>query len=238
VTEILDGGARFVLLNSQTGKEQTFVVGYLRNLCGERTNPPAMEEKSRTAPTRVVKAPEKERTPPVKSLPLPPREASAPLLAERYRVHGDGTATDIRTGLRWMRFSLGQAWKSEHCLGNAQPFTWQEALNAARALNRQGGYAGYRDWRVPKKEELLTLVYCSSGRPKIWNDTGEPGEGHYQRPTIHPTAFPDTPDSWYWTASTAANPPDSAWLVLFTYGCARIYPKALNLRVRLVRGGS
>jgi hypothetical protein len=38
VTEILDGGARFVLLNSQTGKEQTFVVGYLRNLCSKRAD--------------------------------------------------------------------------------------------------------------------------------------------------------------------------------------------------------
>ncbi len=33
-----------------------------------------------------------------------------------------------------------------------------------QTLNRQGGYAGYRDWRVPTKEELLTLVYCSSGQ--------------------------------------------------------------------------
>ncbi|MBK8754665.1 MAG: DUF1566 domain-containing protein [Candidatus Competibacteraceae bacterium] len=238
VTEILDGGARFILLNAQTGKEQTFIVSYLSHLCGERTNPSALEEKSDEAPSAITKASEKERTSPVKPVPVPPREASAPLLAERYRVYGDGTATDNRTGLRWMRFSLGQVWKGDHCVGHAQQFTWEEALKAARTLNRQGGYAGYRDWRVPKREELLTLVYCSSGLPKVWNDTGDPCEGDYQRPTIHSTTFPNTPDNWYWTASTAANPPDSAWLVLFTYGCARIYPKALNLRVRLARGGS
>jgi hypothetical protein len=83
-----------------------------------------------------------------------------------------------------MRFSLGQAWAENACAGEAEKYNWDQAKSAADELNRQGGYAGHRDWRLPSIDELKTLVYCSSCQPKMWNDTGDSCEGDYLKPTI------------------------------------------------------
>ena len=60
------------------------------------------------------------------------------------------------------------------------------------------GFAGYSDWCLPTIEELRTLVYCSSGKPKTWNDTGKSCKGDYQRPTIASEVFPNTPTPTWW----------------------------------------
>jgi hypothetical protein len=160
------------------------------------------------------------------------------LMAGRYQDNDDGTVTDVQTGLQWMRFSLGQAWQNETCIGEAKGYTWQGALDAAEVLNRQGGYAGYRDWRVPTKEELQTLIYSSSGLPKTWNDTGESCEGDFESPTIYQPAFPNTSVSFYWSSSTyAVNPAHFAWFVSAGSGFALFNFKSYDYHVRLVRGG-
>ncbi|HOW76066.1 MAG TPA: DUF1566 domain-containing protein [Candidatus Competibacteraceae bacterium] len=167
---------------------------------------------------------------------LPP--VAETLMAGRYRDNGNGTVTDIQTGLQWMRFSLGQAWEGGTCTGEAKEYTWQKALDAAKKLNRQGGYAGYRDWRVPTKEELQTLIYSSSGLPKTWNDTGELCEGDYERPTIYQPVFPNTPDWWYWSSSVYADLPDYAWYVGFYDGFVNaLFKASSHHHVRLARGG-
>ena len=149
-----------------------------------------------------------------------PRRKEASLIAGRYQDNGDGTVTDIETGLQWMRFSLGQEWKGGTCVGEAKKYTWQGALDAAKALNRRMNYASCRDWRVPTKEELQTLA------------------SDKQSPTINQTAFPKTPSWWYWSSSTCANGPDDAWLVYFLNGAVYASLKTNDYPVRLVRGGS
>jgi len=158
-------------------------------------------------------------------------------MAGRYQDNDDDTVTDVQTGLQWMRFSLGQKWQNETCVGKAKGYNWEEALDAAEEFNRQGGYAGYRDWRVPTKEELQTLIYSSSGLPKTWNDTGEPCRGDYESPTIYQPAFPNTPGDWYWSSSVYASNPDLAWNVNFYYGYVVAYSKAYDKHVRLARSG-
>ena len=111
------------------------------------------------------------------------------------------------------------------------------ALDAANAFDRQGGYAGYRDWRVPTIEELRTLVYCSSGQPKTWNDTGKPCEGYYESPTIYQSAFPNT-SGWFWSSSTSDPNDDGVWSVTFGNGYNYDnYTGSYGGAVRLVRGG-
>ena len=168
--------------------------------------------------------------------PTPPPPVAETLMAGRYRDNGDGTVTDGRIGLQWMRFSLGQEWKDNTCIGEAKEYTWQSALDMVDVLNCQGGYASYCDWRVPTKEELLTLVYCSSRKPKIWNDTGKPCQGDYQRPTIHQQAFPNTPTRLFWSSSTDMNDPAYAWSIYFGGGYLYAYLKKNQTYVRLVRG--
>jgi len=171
------------------------------------------------------------------SMFLPKLRFLSALMVDRYLDNSDGTVTDVETNLQWMRFSLGQEWKDGTCTGEAKSYTWQEALDAARELNRQGGYAGYQDWRVPTEEELQTLIYSSSGLPKTWNDTGDPCKGNYERPTIYQPAFPNMSTSWFWSSSVSANYPDRAWGVNFYYGVVVAHGKVNDGHLRLVRGG-
>lgn len=84
-------------------------------------------------------------------------------------------------------------------------------------MGNRVGYAGYRDWRVPTKKELQTLIYCSSSQPNTWNDTGQVCQGGYERPTIYQPVFPNTPDSRYWSSDkTSYN--NAPWSVSFGNG--------------------
>ena len=157
--------------------------------------------------------------PPPTVTPTLPSSATQPLIAGRYRDNGDGTVTDVQTGLQWMRFSLGEEWRDGTCTGEVKWYTWQEALDVADTLNRQGGYAGYREWQVPTKDQLQTLINLSHD------------------PTIDRAAFPKTRLSAYWSSSTYARSPGYAWYVVFNNGKVDANLKTNRYLVRLVRGG-
>ncbi len=166
---------------------------------------------------------------------IPPPPTSPSLISGRYRPLGpDGAIIeDITTGLHWMRCSQGQQWNGVACVGAASKLTWEEAMRQPQGLS----FGGYADWRVPTKDELLTLVYCSGGRPKTWNATGNACRGDYESPTIDQVAFPKTPDSWFWSSSPYAYVSDSAWSVNFYNGNVGSYDKYRQTYVRLVRDG-
>ncbi len=169
--------------------------------------------------------------------PIPTPPPTQTLLGDRYRDNDDGTVTDVKTGLQWMRCSLGQTWQGGTCTGEAGKYTWQAAMDAAETFNRQGGTAGYNDWRMPTKEELKTLIYCSSGQSetqKIWGDE-KVCAGNFVHPTIYQPAFPNMPNfriSWrpgskpylpYWTSSPhpqIRRGYDMVWTVDFFHGVA------------------
>ncbi|MBV5297476.1 MAG: DUF1566 domain-containing protein [Rhodoferax sp.] len=159
------------------------------------------------------------------------------LMADRYLDNLDGTVTDVTTGLQWMRFSLGQTWQDGNCAGKAKEYEWDDAKAVVDKLNRETGYAGCHDWRLPSKEELLGLVYCTSGKPKTWNDSGEMCAGHYEKPTIFQPAFPNTESSDFWSDSPNTSNSSYAWLVSFYVGDAGNSVRYHKLLVRLVRGG-
>ncbi|CCE23798.1 protein kinase domain-containing protein [Methylotuvimicrobium alcaliphilum] len=181
------------------------------------------------------KQPEAERLATEKSKQgiIKPKAKQEELIAGRYRDNGDGTVTDMTTGLQWMRCSLGQVWQNQGCMGKAKKYKYDEAIEAAR----QTVFAGYRDWRVPTIDELKTLIYCSTDSPKTWNDTGNVCEGKHQKPTIHPDAFPNTTSWVFWSSSPYAYHSNGAWLVHFCNGSVGFNLKTLNYHVRLVRGG-
>jgi hypothetical protein len=63
----------------------------------------------------------------------------------KFIDNGDGTVSDLATGLMWARDDSGL------------PLNWEDALEWAQARNGQD-YLGYSDWRVPDAKELHSIV--------------------------------------------------------------------------------
>ncbi|KOR29083.1 hypothetical protein TI04_09465 [Achromatium sp. WMS2] len=156
-----------------------------------------------------------------------------------YLIHPDGTVTDTRTGLMWKRCAEGQTWNGNTCVGEAIAVLWNEVMPNGQQKSWPA-FAGYDDWRMPTIDELRTLAYCSSGKPRTWNDTKEEYfrcEGNYQRPTIDQVAFPNTDPEGVWSSSPVASVSSISWALSFDSGYAHWYVIFYSRKVRLVRAG-
>ena len=145
----------------------------------------------------------------------------------RYRFVGkdQDIVEDTRTQLQWQRCSLGQTWTGATCAGEATGYEWDEAQRVAPA-----------GWRLPTKEELASLIYCSSGEPTYWKTASQPCKGAYSPPAIWSSAFPNTP-AWFWSSSPDAGRSSGAWGVAHWFGIVYNGNKYASIHVRLVRGG-
>ena len=70
-----------------------------------------------------------------------------------YRDNGDGTVTDLNTGLMWQQGDDQ----------NNQTRTWQQAIAYCEALS----LANHSDWRLPTVEELTSLTSIGRINPSI-----------------------------------------------------------------------
>jgi hypothetical protein len=162
--------------------------------------------------------------------------AVTPKNTDRYLVKGD-LVTDTKTGIMWMRCSLGQNWDGSTCQGDAATYTWNKAMSVTNNFS----YAGYNDWRLPKVQELKTLVYCSGGQPTEWNEAINTIEYdgclvNYDSPTVIQDVFPNTPATWEWSSTPNDTDTNRAWAVNFGKGSApRNGDKTGAVPVRLVR---
>jgi serine/threonine protein kinase len=165
-------------------------------------------------------------TPPLAGGASAPTGGASP--NERYRFVGKDQeiVEDTRTHLQWQRCSLGQTWNGGSCAGEAIRYKWDEARRIAPA-----------GWRLPTKEELASLVYCSSGEPTYWKTVSSACQNAHSKPTIWSAAFPNTPESWFWSSSPSTNSADFAWYVHFGDGYVGSYFKSYAFYVRPVRGG-
>jgi hypothetical protein len=122
--------------------------------------------------------------------PQPP--AAAPVV-ERFRDNGDGTVTDLRSQLMWMRCSSGQRWQAGRCAGTASALSWRDAQRVAGTLNREAT-AFYNDWRLPTLRELATItergctiprtdaaIFPDTAPAAFWSATPRPGEAEQDR---------------------------------------------------------
>ncbi|HDP81022.1 MAG TPA: DUF1566 domain-containing protein [Spirochaetes bacterium] len=133
--------------------------------------------------------------------------------AARFNNNGDGTVTDMGTGLVWQKCSYNQSVLD--CSGLAGNRTWQQALEYCRNLSLAG-----RSWRLPSINELKSIVEYS-----LYN------------PAINTACFPNTQASEYWSSTSRFDIPASALLVKFNYGSVISDQKTKNYYVRCVADG-
>lgn len=144
-----------------------------------------------------------------------------------YSLHGDGTVTDVRTGLMWKQCAEGQTWGNGGCYGSATSVPWgpnpaypQYKEFSALGLAKASNFAGYKDWRLPNIKELRSLV-----------------EECQATPAINQNIFPNTPGySYFWSSTPHNSVGDSAWYVWFNDGSSGANPRwGVGFSVRLVR---
>jgi formylglycine-generating enzyme required for sulfatase activity len=112
----------------------------------------------------------------------------APWPDPRFNNNGDGTVTDILTGLVWSQnANLPNGYK-----------TWQEALDYVAGMNAgTNPNLGYTDWRLPNVNELESLANAQLFNPTL--------------PQGHP--FTNVRSNTYWSSTSYANNTYYAWVV-------------------------
>jgi hypothetical protein len=118
-----------------------------------------------------------------------------------YDASGD-TVVDKGTGLMWERTV------------SADNLAWDRAEARCACL----ATGGYRDWRLPTRIELVSLVDFTRADPAIDGD-----------------AFPSTPSDYFWTSSSVFGNADSAWYLYFFDGNTHAAAKDTPYRARCVR---
>ena len=143
----------------------------------------------------------------------------------RFVDNGDGTVSDVATGLMWEQKGDGAG--CLHCVDDT--YTWDEAvgdwLSEVNGLSTDGatqsGLAGNNDWRLPSATELASIlldVFPCATSPCADAKIGPTGAAAY------------------WTGATESGTPGEAWTVSFDDGSISDADKALaSLRVRAVR---
>ena len=127
----------------------------------------------------------------------------------------DHLVVDLRSGVEWMRCSVGQQWNGKNCDGKIIRLNHDDVAKAIVIANEQlGGH-----WRLPTRKELEGLVCAACETIKIDSDS-----------------FPQTVPEPYWTGEVNGFAARHFWSVNFmtgyTYG--RFFPQQ-ELAVRLLR---
>lgn len=122
----------------------------------------------------------------------------------RYEDNGDGTVTDCRGGLIWL--------KDADCAG---VMTWYAAMNWASGLGQNscglndGSTAG--DWRLPTETEWMAMFANAKeqnmSNPRLTDGTGL---GHWAAGNSN-NIFIKVQSGYYWSGTTLAADPLRAW---------------------------
>ncbi len=111
--------------------------------------------------------------------------------------------TDSITKLQWQDDAIGST------------MNWQGAIDHCEGLVLDG----FDDWRLPNKNELISIVDYSTSSFSI--------DSHFQ----------STISGYYWSSTTYASDTSNAWAVGFDYGNTEKGNKSVSIYVRCVRAG-
>jgi len=134
--------------------------------------------------------------------------------ASHYLVR-EHIVLDLRSGVEWLRCSVGQIYSKGLCEGEIARFSLDQMDDVIKLANEELGGR----WRLPTKKELALLVCDECPAPRI-----------------EKTIFPQTGAEPYWTGQKNWFSPKNYWSVNFMTGhsYARSFPEK-PLAVRLVR---
>ncbi|MBF0555264.1 MAG: tetratricopeptide repeat protein [Nitrospirae bacterium] len=94
-----------------------------------------------------------------------------------FTDNGDGTMTDTTTGLMWT--------KNANLAGRG--LTLQDTLKFVASMNYGSGTYGYKDWRLPIKNEIWSLINNAPYDKYKW---------------LNINGYIDVQPGWYWSSST------------------------------------
>jgi hypothetical protein len=137
--------------------------------------------------------------------------------SSRFTDHGNGTVTDNCTGLMWQKESADV--NDDGNVDDLDRVTWCEAIAFCGKLS----FAGHADWRLPNVRELQSIVDYGEGGPIDPVFRLAPGDAFLL----------------YWTSTSNAPDPASAWYVDFRVipGSVGAVTKGNANLFRAVRGG-
>src|SRR5436309_12162449 len=79
-----------------------------------------------------------------------------------YVDNGDGTVTDVNTGLMWEKLSHDGSVHDDH-----NTYTWANAISGHVATLNSTNFAGHNDWRLPDVRELQAIVDYQTIHPAV-----------------------------------------------------------------------
>lgn len=138
----------------------------------------------------------------------------------------DDVVSDAKTGLQWQRTAYA---KADACSASDPGCNLLAAVCGTDALcnwDQAQSYCSqlvlgtFTDWRLPSIAELTSIRDITVNRP-----------------TINAVAFPETPQSEFWSTSPFLGAADSAWALFFGTGNTTYIQRTLSRNVRCVRAG-
>ena len=136
--------------------------------------------------------------------------------ADRFVVSSDGEeVTDSNTRLVWRRCSEGMHWDGKTCTGRLVKYKYAGARSAAESAAKNTRKA----WRIPTREELVTLYDAKLKRA----------------PRIDGSMFPKATNGPFWATRAGTDDNLNAWLVNFRNDRVSGYAGQKTFPLRLVR---
>jgi len=151
-------------------------------------------------------------------------QAGAPLA---YVDNGDGTVTDLNTGLMWEKKSDDGSIHDKDAT-----YTLDDALTVHVGGLNAASFAGHDDWRVPNVRELQSIVDFHTTNPAVsaaFNTACTAG--------CDVTTCSCTTATFYWSSTAYMNSPGNKWQVDFVGGYVNNGGNINLHSVRAVRGG-
>jgi hypothetical protein len=166
-------------------------------------------------------------------------------LGGRYEDNNNGTVTDCRTGLIWLKNAKCTATSN----GIANPngyLTWYNAQKWVVGLYGDGSSAEVcglsdgsvaGDWRLPTKTEWMAMVEYAKRVPTPAHSDPALTNGEGTAKWTSGDVFTNVLSNDYWSSTTSASLTDHAWLVYMLNGLMYNINKANDYYVWPVRGG-